>query len=154
MSDAVEVQRYPVWRQAVQDFLAEFKYGDLVSHRWLEDHFGMPSMVDSQRMTAEEFRSRQFAWLASIEAFKAELLRDHQVCLESVRGEGYRWTHPGEQTGVALKEFERDAGKVFRTAGRRLRNIRVAELSDQQRRENLDAVAKLSGIQGMVKVLK
>lgn len=114
----------------------------------------MPGLRESQRMTAEEFRERQFAWLASIEAFKAELLRDHRVCLESVRGAGYRWTHPGEQTGVALKEFERDARRVFRTAGRRLHHIRADELTEGQRRENLDAVAKISGIRGMIKQLK
>jgi len=154
MGDTVQLQRFPSWRQAVQDFLSEFKYGDIVTHEWLEEHFGIPTLRDSQRLTAEEFRDRQFAWLASIEAFKSELLRDHQVCLESVRGEGYRWTFPSEQTGVAIKEFERDARRVFRTAGRRLHHIRLDELSENQRRENLDAVTRLSGIRGMIKQLK
>lgn len=86
-----EVTKYPVHKQAVEDFLKEFKYGDLVGHDWLEARFGMPSMSDSKALTVEQFRDRQFEWLANVEAFKAELLRDHQVCLQSVRGRGYRW---------------------------------------------------------------
>lgn len=142
---------FPAWRQAVQDFLSTFKYGDLVSHDWLEAHFGMLTIEDSERLTANAFRARQFAWLANIEAFKHELLTTQQVCLESVRAEGYRWVPPHEQTNFAAKQFERDAGRVFRTAGHRIKNVRLGELTDEQRRENADAAAKLSALSGMSK---
>lgn len=145
----VELKVFPAYRQAIRDFLAEFRYGDLVSHEWLENHFGMLSLGDSQRMTAEAFRERQFAWLAAIEAFKAELLRDHQVLLQSVRGQGYRWAPPAEQTGIATKDFERDAKRAFKSAGQRLRHVRSDELTDEQRREHSDAVAKISILRGM-----
>ena len=146
MSDAV---KFPTWKQAAEDFLAEFKYGDMVTHAWMEQRFGMPSLGDYQRMTPEEFRDRQFEWLANVEAFKAALLKEHQVCLQSVRGEGYRWVPPHEQTGVAVKEFESSARKVFRTAGNKLRNLRHLELTDEQRRANMDAIAKVSALSGM-----
>lgn len=146
-----EVTKYPVHKQAVEDFLKEFKYGDLVGHDWLEARFGIPSMGDSKSLTAEQFRDRQFEWLASVEAFKAELLRDHQVCLQSVRGRGYRWVPPHEQTGVAMEELGRGVRKVFRGAGQKLRHLRITELTDDQRRDNLDQVAKLSALHGMAK---
>lgn len=142
---------FPAWKQAVKDFLSAFKYGDLVPHDWLEDHFGMLTIEDSERLTANAFRARQFAWLANIEAFKHELLTTHQVCLESVRGEGFRWVPPHEQTGMATKEFERDARKTFRAVGLRLKNLRAGELSDSQRRENVDAIAKVSALRGMTR---
>lgn len=148
MSDQV-LRLFPAWRQAIEDFLAEFRYGDLISHEWLETRFGMPALSEVGAMTAEEYRERQFAWLANIEAFKSMLLKDHQVCLQSVRGKGYRWVPPGEQTGYAAREFEKEAGRVFRAAGHRIRNVRVGELSDAERRENLDAAAKLATIAGM-----
>ena len=141
---------HPRWRQAVQDFLAEFKYGDLVAHDWLEDHFGLP-VVDGNKLTAAQFRERQFEWLGSIEAFKAELLREHQVMLQSVRGKGYRWTLPHEQTAIAVRDFEDDVRRAFKTTGQRLRNVRVNELTDDQRRENVDAVAKISALRGTVR---
>ncbi|WP_312151929.1 hypothetical protein [Pseudomonas sp.] len=144
-----DVTKYPVHKQAVEDFLAQFEYGDLVGHDWLEVRFGMPSMSESKSMTAEQFRDRQFEWLANVEAFKAELLRDHQVCLQSVRGRGYRWVPPHEQTGVAMEELGRNVRKVFRSTGQKLRHLRITELTDEQRRDNLDQVAKFSALRGM-----
>ena len=142
---------FPRWRQAVQDFLGEFKYGDVVTHDWLENRFGMPQQKETARMTPAQFRERQFDWLANIEAFKSELLEDHQVLLHSVRGEGYRWVPPHEQTALATKEFERDARRAFRSAGGRLRNVRLAELTDDQRRANTDAAAKISQLRGVAR---
>ncbi|HHQ2816686.1 TPA: hypothetical protein ACSPMQ_005598 [Pseudomonas aeruginosa] len=146
-----EVTKYPVHKQAVEDFLKEFKYGDLVGHDWLEARFGMPSMSDSKALTVEQFRDRQFEWLANVEAFKAELLRDHQVCLQSVRGRGYRWVPPHEQTGVAMDELGRNVRKVFRSTGQKLRHLRITELTDEQRRDNLDQLAKFSALRGMTR---
>src|SRR3546814_20898907 len=79
----------------------------------------MPGLAESQRLTADQFRERQFTWLGHLEAFKAELLKEHQVLLESVRGKGCRWIPPHEQTGVAVRDFERDARRVFRTTGQK-----------------------------------
>ena len=111
MSDAVKL---PTWKQAAEDFLAEFKYGDMVTHAWMEQRFGMPSLNESQRLTPEQFRERQFEWLANVEAFKAALLKEHQVCLQSVRGEGYRWfrhmsrqTSPSESLSKARARYSR-----------------------------------------------
>lgn len=146
-----EVTKYPGHKQAVEDFLKAFKYGDLVGHEWLEARFGMPSMGESKSLTVDQFRDRQFEWLANVEAFKAELLRDHQVCLQSVRGRGYRWVPPHEQTGIAMEELGRGVRKVFRGAGQKLRHLRITELTDDQRRDNLDQLAKLSALHGMAK---
>lgn len=146
-----EVTKYPGHKQAVEDFLKAFKYGDLVGHEWLEARFGMPSMGESKSLTVDQFRERQFEWLANVEAFKAELLRDHQVCLQSVRGRGYRWVPPHEQTGIAMEELGRGVRKVFRGAGQKLRHLRITELTDDQRRDNLDQLAKLSALHGMAK---
>jgi hypothetical protein len=146
-----ELTKYPAHKQAVEDFLKEFKYGDLVGHEWLEARFGMPSVGDSKLLTQEQFKARQFEWLASVEAFKDELLKEHQVCLQSVRGRGYRWVPPHEQTGVAMDELGRNVRKVFRGAGQKLRHLRITELTDEQRKTSLDAVAKLSALQGMAR---
>ncbi|NYT81446.1 hypothetical protein H0A70_08080 [Alcaligenaceae bacterium] len=146
-----EVTILPSWKQAAQDFMREFKYGDIVSLSWLEARFDIPSAADSQRLTAGEFRARQFIWLGNIEAFKDFLLKEHQVCLQSVRGEGYRWVPPAEQTGVAVAEFEQGARRVFRSAGNKLRNLRHTELTDDQRRANMDATAKLAALAGMAR---
>ena len=146
-----EVTILPTWKQAVQDFLQEFSYGDLVTLDWLESRFGIPSLNESKRMTPDEYRDRQFEWLANVEAFKDHLLKEHQVCLQSVRGKGYRWVPPHEQTDFAVREFERDARRVFRQTGSKLRNLRHTELTDEQRRANMDATAKITALAGMTR---
>jgi hypothetical protein len=146
-----EVGKFPAYRQAVDDFLKEFAYGDLVGHEWLESRFGMPTMVESKSMTVDQFRERQFEWLANVEAFKSDLLKLHQVCLQSVRGRGYRWVPPHEQTEFAVTEMGKDVKRVFRNAGHKLRNLRITELSDDQRRANVDALGKFSILQGMAR---
>lgn len=143
------VSKHPLYRQAVSDFLVQFNYGDMVTHEWLATRFGMPAVGDADKLTADKFRERQFEWLANVEAFKSVLLKDHQVCLQSVRGKGYRWLPPHEQTDVVVGEFQRGAKKIFTVAGSKLRNLRLSELSDDQRRTNMDAVAKISALAGM-----
>jgi hypothetical protein len=150
-----EVTLYPAWKQAVEDFIgAGFNPGDLVPHSWLADHFGMPQLSDAMTMTPSEYRDRQFTWLAHVECFKSALLEDHQIFLQSVYGEGYRWVPPQEQTGVAVKTFEREARRVYRQAGMRLTNVRADELTDEQRRENADQIGRLSMLQGMHRAIK
>lgn len=146
-----KLARYPLWRQAVQDFIAEFAYGDIVGHDWLEAHFGMPGLSENEQLTADQFRERQFEWLANVEAFKVELLRDHQICLQSIRGKGYRWVPPNEQTDLAVADFHRGAKKIFSSVGQKLRHLRASELTDGERKTNVDAVAKLSALQGMAR---
>ncbi|WP_070414676.1 hypothetical protein [Pseudomonas lundensis] len=143
--------RHPLWRQAVQDFIAEFAYGEIVGHDWLEAHFGMPGLSEDDQLTADQFRERQFEWLANVEAFKVELLRDHQICLQSIRGKGYRWVPPNEQTDLAVADFQRSAKKIFGSVGQKLRQVRAGELTDTERKANVDAVAKLSALQGMTR---
>lgn len=154
MSDS-EVTLYPAWRQAVEDFLAAgFKPGDVIPHHWLAEHFGMPVLHDASTLSVTEFQDRQFTWLANIEALKCELLEQHQIYLASVFGKGWRWVAPYEQTGLAVRNFEGEARKAYRKAGKRLTHLRVAELNDVQRQENVDAIGRLSLLQGMHKLLE
>lgn len=147
-----EVTLFPAWKQAVRDFLAAgFKPGDMVPHDWLQEHFDMGGLSDGASLTLQEYRDRQFKWLQSVEAFKAELLEDHQIYLASVYGEGYRWVPPREQTGLAMEKFEREAKRVFRQAALRLKHVRAGELTDDQRRQNIDAIGKMSAIRGMTR---
>ncbi|MNJ80109.1 hypothetical protein D3C77_783670 [compost metagenome] len=48
-----------------------------------------------------------------------------------------------------MEELGRNVRKVFRSTGQKLRNLRITELTDDQRRDNLDQVAKFSALRGM-----
>ena len=147
-----DLQLLPEWRQAVKDFLAAgFSEGDVVSHAWLEEHFRMVPVIEDAPMLPADWNKRQFAWLRNIEALRAELLEKHQIFLDSVIGQGYRLVPPREQTSAAQDKFERESKKSFRRAATTLRHIRMSELTDEERKENIDAVAKLSMLKGMHK---
>lgn len=145
----------PEWRQAVKDFLsADFKEGDVVPHAWLESHFGMAALDESAPMLPADWNARQFTWLRNMEAFRAELLEQHQIFLSSVHGEGYRLVPPHEQTEIAEDKFQREANKSFRRAALTMRHVRLDALTDAGRRANTDAIAKLSQLRGMQKALE
>lgn len=150
MAESDQTQVLPEWRQAVRDFLAAgFNEGDVVSHAWLESHFGMEPVDQDKPMLPAEWSARQFAWLRNIEAFRTELLENHQVFLSSVFGEGYRLVPPREQTAIAQEKFERDAKRSYRKAATTLKHVRIGELTEAERKENLDAIARLAMLRGM-----
>jgi hypothetical protein len=150
MVERDETTLLPEWRQAVEDFLsAGFNQGDLVTHAWLEQRFGMPALADNKPMLPADWSKRQFAWLRNVEAFRAELLERHQIYLSTVIGQGYRIVPPGEQTSIAQDKYERDARKSYRKTATVLKNVRVTELTESERKENIDAIARLAMLRGM-----
>jgi hypothetical protein len=148
-----DVTLLPIWKQAVQDFLAAgFADGDVIQREWFEERFDMGTAKGSMKLDA--YQARQLVWLENIEALRRQLLQEHRIYLESVYGAGYRIVPPGEQTGATKKRFEREVRKEFRRAALGLKNVRHDQLTDVQRQENLDAIAKLSQIGGMRKALR
>lgn len=150
MDDDDQTSILPEWRQAVRDFLAaDFKEGDIVPHRWLEEHFGMAALDDDKPLLPVDWSARQFEWLRNVEAFRGELLEQHQIFLSSVHGQGYRLVPPREQTAIAQERFEREAKRSYRKAATTLKHVRVGELSESERKENLDAIARIAMLRGM-----
>jgi hypothetical protein len=155
MDDPVQTTLLPEWRQAVKDFLAAgFKEGYVVSHAWYESHFGMEPLDEDKPLLPADWNIRQFTWLQNIESFRTELLEQHQVFLSNVFGQGYRLVPPREQTAIAQEKFERDAKRSYRKAATTLKHIRAAELTEAERKENLDAIARIAMLRGMHKSLE
>ena len=152
MDDADETTLLPEWRQAVRDFLAAgFKEGDVVPHAWFEEHFGMQKLDEDKPLLPADWSARQFEWLRNIEALRSDLLENHQIFLSSVHGEGYRLVPPREQTAIAQEKFEREAKRSYRKAATTLKHVRVSELTESERKENLDAIARIAMLRGMHK---
>ena len=140
---------HPEWKQAVQDAVGRFSYGDLIPMDWLMDAFGVEPASES--MDALTYQKNQFRFLAALEAFKSALLDDHKMALQNVRGSGYRIVQPGEQTAWAEEEGIEEIRRGIRRMAGRLSNVKRAALTDAEQRENLDAIARLSMLKGMVR---
>ena len=141
---------FPEWKHAEQLFLESgFKDGDLIPRQWFEDAFGMKPLPAT--FTEKDYEKRQFAWLRNMSQLTESLLEKHQIMLHNIFGQGYRVAPPYEQTEIAQDKFQREIGRSFLQAESKLRNVRFNQLTDEQRRENRDALAKLSMLRGMQK---
>lgn len=137
------VDRSPAWKDAVGVFLAAgFEPGQVIDHRWFLDQFGLLSPADCPDYTTS--REAQLAYMLNIEGLKRELLEEYQIALRSVPGKGYEVVAPQEQTEWAEGCLRNELRKAMHTSQTRLVNLRLDELTDTQKKQNLDAQAKLS----------
>lgn len=144
------LQQYPAWREAIKSFIGErFAQGDTVSFEWLYEHFlivrpdGTTPLADAQKA--------ELQFLSQFKAFEDALLTEHQIALSNVRGVGYRIVPAAEQTRWAEESGVSEVKKAIRKLGDRLTNVDLAQLTQDQRRENADALARLAMLSGMVK---
>lgn len=155
MDDVVELRLSPPWKQAVREFVdANVPPGHVLPISWFEAHFGMEPLAEGATLTARAFRERQFTWLRYMDDFRRELLERHQICLVAVHGEGYKVVPPEEQTETAQEGFEREVKRSYRKAALRLKNVQQDKLTEAQRKENIDAIARLAMLRGMHKQLE
>jgi len=140
----------PFWRQAVEHFLAgKFAPGDLVSYEWLYREFEIVIPIDD--MPVKEAKKSELAFLGAFKSFEGTLLRDHQIALSNIRGVGYQYVHPVEQTKWAEDHGDAEVKKSLRKRRDRLVNVRLEALNADQRRQNMDGLARLGLLQGMTR---
>lgn len=128
--------------------------GDLLTHDQLKLLCGLRDpdlsnldLIEPSRRTAhaaEVLRKAQFEYMENVESLREELLRTHRIALDNVRAKGYRLVPVKEQTSVAMSGLKRDTGRAVRKCHSLLVNVRVELLDESGRRENTDALARLS----------
>ena len=133
---------YPDHKQAIIDLLSEgAEPGKLIAHEWLDHHLRLnPNAKDYP-----------FKRLSGVEAFKTQLLVEHKIHLQSVRGKGYMIVAPENQTRVAIEDAMAGIGKSIQRGVLRLTNVDAERLSDDGRKENTDALSRLAALGGMAK---
>lgn len=150
MSDEInddDLTLYPEWKQALKEFIAAgFAPGETVPHEWFIERFGLASLPE--KVTVKEYQDRQFKLLQSMDSLRTALLEQHCIALENVTGVGYRIVPPAEQTGAAMAKLKRDMRLSMRKAANTLQYTKTAALTDEQRRERSDAIAKLQMLRG------
>lgn len=137
--DSTEPKLSPAWRQAEKDLLANgLTYGSLIEHEWLDNAFGIkPAQTVSQYQRNELIRLRQ------LQDLQASLLENHKMMLAPVRGVGYSVVPPEKQTALSLDRRGKEVRAALAKMARELSHVNSALLTDDQRKENTDAMAKL-----------
>lgn len=141
----VEPILHPEWRHAMQQIIAlDPKPGDVLAREWLEELLDLPPARDMAG-----FQQRSLKWLQRFEKLRDELLSTHQIWLRATPG-GYEIVPPAAQTETAYSDYSRAAMLKLKRMVKVARNVKLSELTDEQRRDNANSLAKMSMLVGMV----
>lgn len=144
------LERYPAWKEALELFRAEnFPYGHILTHEWLYDAFQIQMPLENTPWRIAKVT--QIEYMENVIRFREALQLEDLLYLETEWKVGYRIVSPSEQTARAMALASARMNKALRGAARAVGNIRTQELSEQERRENTDARAKISSIAGLTK---
>lgn len=137
------VHLLPAWRNAAAElFSGQYGYGDVIPHDVLRASLRLPE--PKGRLTLAELESWRLSLVAQIDALADWLLEEKNMCLRSIQGQGYQIVEPAEQTEFAVKQGRKKIRSELRKMGRRLSFVDASVLTAEQRRENADALARLS----------
>lgn len=128
---------------AIEAFFREdFQDGDLVSWDWLTYHLYITPKAQAEN---------QFLMLERVDDFRNELLKEHLIALQNVRGKGYRIVPPAEQAEYAARELAKYFQKGFTKAKSLLEHTRIDKLSTEESRRHTDAHIRTAALDEMVK---
>jgi hypothetical protein len=140
----------PAWKNAAAElFSGTYGYGDIVPHDELRAALRLPKPAG--KVTAEEFEGWQLALVAQIDALSTLLLEERNMCLRAIPGQGYQILEPAQQTEYAMGHGIKRVRAELRKMGRRLTYLDRGRLTNEQARENADAMARLSWLQQQAK---
>lgn len=143
-----EVVQPPFWRLAVDQFLAAgFQAGDVIPHAWFYEALGIPEPKPNTPYGVAEKIELQY--MGGMVRVRNALEQDHQVYLNNVKGRGYQWVPPGEQTAVAMEKWQEEVKAATRRVSRSVVNVDHAALTQEQVKENHEAMAKLASFKVM-----
>lgn len=140
-ADTDDLPLDPIWRQAAQDAIAEFKYGDIIPREWLVAnlHIAEPQ----HKITVAEYQRLSFDMLTKMDGFKDEMLTRHHRYLINIRGIGYKIVEPPHQTNAAMTRMQRELRKAIANAMSAVVNINATALTIEESRANAEARAKI-----------
>jgi hypothetical protein len=141
----MEVSLYPAWRQAESDLLARgIAPGMVIESVWLRDAFGI-----KEAKTIAEHQRNELLFLQQMTSLRESLLERHKVMLRPVPGVGYAVVRPEMQTAIAMHTRLREIKRSFRHLGAELQHVQTDKLTDGQRKENSDAIAKVAALSAL-----
>jgi len=122
---------------------AGFTYGSMIRKEWFYQNFNLPITV----RTPQEAEDVKMLYARHLGALRTKLLVERKMALRTKDGVGQEVVLPEEQTDWAVRDFVSDVCRLTEKVRDRLHHVNFTALTDEQKRENADAVAKLSFFQ-------
>ena len=116
-----------------------YTFGSIIPKEFFHENFRLKTPV-----TAADKVEYDVLYMNYMGELRARLLFESKFLLVPKNGIGQEIIDPREQTGYSTDEFKREINKIYRKTRDRLLNIDMTKLSDVEKKENSDAIAKLS----------
>jgi hypothetical protein len=127
-------------KNAYHHFCREgFEYGQVVNKEWFMDKFGLP-----EPQTIREANDVSMLYAQYMGTLRKLLLTENKVALRTKHGVGQEVVKPSEQTDWAMREVKSRIALEIEKAYDRIMYINRESLSEDEHKENRDALAKLS----------
>lgn len=144
------------WFDLVGEIATKYGDGELITHEWLKEKFGLAKLnyedFENQEEFLEAVQAQQFTYMTSVDKLRCELLNEMQICIRNVRGDGYEIVPASDQTQYGYDGFIKDMKKAMRSARAIMNNVASVD-AEQQAKDN-DLRAKFAHIEQMIKSIK
>ena len=132
----------PMWGQVVDNVVERFEtesYGFTLTHLELKD-----LMAILPATTIDEVKKEQLDYLTGMEKARTRLLEDYNLCLFSVRGEGYTVLHPSEQITKGADYYTKKSQTALLRTMNTLANIDVGQLTKEETELRLSKMGRVA----------
>ena len=148
-----------VWYSLVTAIVTTFAPGDLISHEWLHEKFGINDFktakledYESIDILIDSVRQAEFNYMFLIETLRRQLLEGLYGYLVNIRGEGYMILPYDEQVTYAFKKFMVTLEKSIKKTDLIMKYTPPVS-ADQQKQDN-DTKARYSWFKQAVEKIK
>lgn len=103
---------HPGWKEAVSQIVDRVRlegYGVMFSH---EDLHKMMDIKIPETGTHDEYKKRDLEIMSSIVNLTDTLLKEYNICLKNVRGQGYMVLTPDDQVSIGVEQEWRKIGRL------------------------------------------
>lgn len=161
--EEISVEVVPAWQGAGESIVRErIPYGTILSHAELAKKFGM-THPSEERNGAYELGGRglvtymkalekfDLTFMGNMENLRKYLLAKHKLCLDNVRGQGYRIVPPKEQTHLGLVTLSKEVKRAINKSKDIISNVRVERLTKEEMKEHADGVARHAFVSTLIR---
>lgn len=147
-----------IWNNIIDELLDKFAPGELITHDYLEKLFLLRELhyddFESQGEFLNAVKLLQFEYMTLVDKLRWDILEHHKLYLKNIRGDGYSFLIPKEQTDFAKEQAMTGIKKEMKKGFLILQNIRRDELTIDDRRRNADELAKLGQLQQILSTIR
>ncbi len=149
MENEYKVEPYPKWKVLAKKIEEDgLTYGDRIDHDWINEALGLD--YSNPGLTYRKGQKLDLERLSHVEDLKNYLLIEKKMALKSLHSVGYLIVTPEEQAEWAQDVLDDQMNKALNKAAVRLNYTDVSKLSDDQKKERVDAMARAAGLKSLV----